>query len=117
MRHTCRRFGPNDTAKLEDIAQTGAAGIVSALHHVSNGTVWSPEDITRRQDLIERRSDGSPSTLSSDVVESLPVSEDTDRGTMRSTLESGGSAHKSIIRAAFWMSRRSQSMPGSWLLY
>ena len=76
MRQTWRWFGPKDRVRTEDIAQAGAVGVVSALHHVPNGTVWSPEQIAQRQAEVARRSDGAPSGLTWDVVESLPVSED-----------------------------------------
>lgn len=76
MRQTWRWFGPNDTTRIEDIVQAGAEGIVTALHHVPNGAVWTPEEIARRQGEVGRRSDGTPSGLSWDVIESLPVSED-----------------------------------------
>jgi mannonate dehydratase len=76
MRQTWRWFGPKDRVRTEDIAQAGAVGVVSALHHVPNGTVWTPDQIAQRQAEVARRSDGTPSDLTWDVVESLPVSED-----------------------------------------
>jgi mannonate dehydratase len=76
MRQTWRWFGPNDVAKIEDVVQAGAQGIVTALHHVPNGVVWSREDIAKRQAEVARTSKGAPSGLTWDVVESLPVSED-----------------------------------------
>jgi mannonate dehydratase len=76
MRQTWRWFGPKDRVRTEDIAQAGAVGVVSALHHVPNGAVWTPEEIALRQAEVARRSDGTPSGLTWDVVESLPVSED-----------------------------------------
>lgn len=82
MRQTWRWFGPSDLAKIEDVVQAGAEGVVSALHHVPDGAVWTPDEIARRQDEIARRSDGAPSGLAWEVVESLPVSEQikTQRG-------------------------------------
>jgi mannonate dehydratase len=56
--------------------QAGAQGVVSALHHVTNGVAWTPEEIARRQGEVARRSDGTPSGIAWEVVESLPVSED-----------------------------------------
>ncbi|MCR6673561.1 mannonate dehydratase [Devosia ginsengisoli] len=81
MKQTWRWFGPQDLTSIDDIIQSGAEGIVSALHHVPNGVVWSPEEITRRQHQITTRKDGSPSGLTWDVVESLPISEDIKKQT------------------------------------
>ncbi|SDG14989.1 mannonate dehydratase [Pelagibacterium luteolum] len=76
MRQTWRWFGPKDLAKIEDMLQAGVEGVVSALHHIPNGTIWEPAEIARRQAEIGKRSDGTPSGLKWEVVESLPVSED-----------------------------------------
>jgi mannonate dehydratase len=51
-------------------------GVVSALHHIPTGAVWSPAEIRTRQLQIATRPDGGASGLRWDVVESLPVSED-----------------------------------------
>lgn len=75
MRQTWRWFGPNDLARIEDVVQAGAEGVVSALHHVPNGVVWTPEEIALRQSQVAQRSDGTPSGIAWEVVESLPVSE------------------------------------------
>ncbi|WP_323019197.1 mannonate dehydratase [Pararhodobacter sp.] len=76
MRHTWRWFGPRDPIRPEDIAQAGVQGVVSALHHVPNGQIWTAEAIARRQAEVAMASDGRPSGLAWEVVESLPVSED-----------------------------------------
>ncbi len=76
MRQTWRWFGPKDLCSIDDITQCGAEGVVSALHHVPNGVIWTPEEIAWRHQEIQTRRDGSPSGLTWDVVESLPVSED-----------------------------------------
>lgn len=76
MRQTWRWFGPNDIAKIDDVVQAGAEGIVTALHHVPNGVVWTPAEIAKRQAEIAVRRDGKPSGIKWDVIESLPVSED-----------------------------------------
>ncbi|WP_421759104.1 mannonate dehydratase [Devosia sp.] len=76
MRQTWRWFGPADLASIDDVVQAGAEGIVTALHHIPNGTVWSPKEIAKRQQLVRVRKDGSPSGIEWDVIESLPVSED-----------------------------------------
>lgn len=76
MIETWRWFGPADVVSITDIAQAGATGVVSALHHIPNGTVWKSEDIAQRHREICKHEDGTDSGLSWQVVESLPVSED-----------------------------------------
>lgn len=76
MRQTWRWFGPKDLCSIDDITQVGAVGVVSALHHVPNGVVWTPEEISKRHTEIATRKDGTASGLTWDVVESLPVTED-----------------------------------------
>ncbi|NGO65329.1 mannonate dehydratase [Rhizobium daejeonense] len=76
MRQTWRWFGPKDLVSIDDMLQAGVEGVVSALHHVRTGDVWSKDDIACRQAEISRMKDGAPSGLKWEVVESLPVSED-----------------------------------------
>ena len=78
---TWRWFGPTDVTTISDVMQTGAQGVVSALHHVPDGEVWHPDAIAKRQAEIATTADGRPSGLSWMVVESLPVSEDIKRQT------------------------------------
>ena len=76
MRQTWRWFGPKDICSTEDMLQAGVEGVVTQLHHVPVGALWTPEEIARRQAEIGRRPDGSPSGLAWEVVESVPPSED-----------------------------------------
>jgi mannonate dehydratase len=76
LRQTWRWFGPKDLVKIDDMLQAGVEGVVTALHHVPTGAVWTPEEIAKRQRELAVMTDGSPSGLRWEVVESLPVSED-----------------------------------------
>ena len=76
MRQTWRWFGPKDLVSIDDMLQAGVEGVVSALHHVPTGSVWAPGEIAERQRVIGSKTDGAPSGLAWEVVESLPVSED-----------------------------------------
>jgi len=75
MRESWRWFGPSDPVSIEDIRQTGASDIVSALHDIPAGQVWPLEAIRQHQALIESgNTDRTP--LKWTVVESIPVHED-----------------------------------------
>lgn len=76
MIQTWRWFGGHDPVSIADILQSNGEGIVTGLHHIDNGEVWTIEEIQRRQDEISKTADGKPSGLSWAVVESLPVSEE-----------------------------------------
>ena len=75
MRESWRWFGPNDPVTINDIRQTGATDVVSALHAIPTGEVWSVEAVQAHQQLIEQSESGL-TQLRWTVVESIPVHED-----------------------------------------
>ncbi|MFT6249002.1 MAG: mannonate dehydratase [Cognaticolwellia sp.] len=79
MREAWRWFGPNDPVSINDVRQTGATDIVSALHTIPTGEVWPLDQIQAHKALVEQ-GNSEQSELVWSVVESIPVHEDIKLG-------------------------------------
>jgi mannonate dehydratase len=78
LRQGWRWYGPHDPVSLDDIRQSGAHEVVSALHHVPIGEAWTEKAVAERKQMIEATKPGM-TPLAWTVVESIPIPDDVKR--------------------------------------
>jgi mannonate dehydratase len=95
MLQTWRWFGPDDPVSLENVRQAGAVGVVSALHHMTRGEVWSEDEVRKRRAEIES------GALAWSVVESIGVGEEikTRTGRFRARIDNYKQSIRNAARA------------------
>lgn len=95
MQSTWRWFGPQDPVSLKNIAQAGATGVVTSLHHVKTGDVWPLDEINKRKQIIEA------ANLEWSVVESIPLSNDLKKmaGNHRQHLQNYKQSIRNVAKA------------------
>ncbi len=95
MLESWRWFGPDDPVTLEHVRQTGASGVVSALHHLNQGGAWPEEEVLKRKAEIEAAG------LRWAVVESIAVAEEikTRTGGFRDRIEDYKRSIRAVARA------------------
>lgn len=99
MRQGWRWFGPKASVTLDEVRQVGATDVVSALHEMPIGEVWTREAVEARRDMIETTPPGR-TPLAWSVVESIPIPDAVKRtgGTARPEIEAWIASLESVAK-------------------
>lgn len=100
MRQGWRWFGPKASVTLDEVRQVGATDVVSALHEMPIGEVWTREEVEARRDMIETTPPGR-TPLAWSVVESIPIPDAVKRtgGSARPEIEAWIASLESVAKA------------------
>src|SRR5690606_28066359 len=79
MRATWRWFGPEDTARIEDIMQASVTSVEATLGNLPTGSVWPMEEIRTLRRAVEHPASG-PSGLAWDILGGIPIHDDIKLG-------------------------------------
>ncbi len=95
-----RWFGPQDPVSLDDVRQAGATDIVSALHQIPIGEVWSDNAVAERKNIIETTPPGR-TALTWSVIESIPIPDDVKRrgGRAAASIETWIASMEAVAKA------------------
>jgi len=100
MRQGWRWFGPTSDVSLDEVRQVGATDIVSALHELPIGAVWTDASVAERKNLIETTPAGRV-PLSWSVIESIPIPDVVKRqgGAAKAEIETWIASMEAVARA------------------
>jgi mannonate dehydratase len=100
MREGWRWFGPKSDVSLDEVRQAGATDVVTALHEVPIGAVWTDSEVAERKNLIETTPAGRVPLVWS-VIESIPIPDVVKRtgGAAKAEIEAWIASMEAVAKA------------------